>query len=505
MSTFCQPGTKTADTLLEAYASAEEVFKAPKAEIEELKISDEAKRAILAHDLNEAKRIQALCMRQNIGLLPYDCELFPALLKKIEKKPILLYYRGALPDFNNTLCVSIVGTRKCTDYGKRNTYTLSYDLAKSGAIVVSGMAIGIDREAHVGALDAGGKTVGILGNGLDIVYPKENYALYENVRHFGTLLTEYPPGTRAFPGNFPARNRLISGISRATVIIEADLKSGAMITAHTADQQGRDIFALPGDVGESNSRGTNSLIRDGAKIVLKTQDILDLYEADYPGSIIPNRIGDYIPRTNRGFAKVAAPLDHFDSTRPLREEVIEYHPIEMDENMNIKVLPRQKKVIQTRQRSADDLMKEFDDTYGIISHPDSRPPIERPLFDPFREADRQSGEALSPHPVTDIPPTSRRVPEQKPPRKTTSSSRGTIRIDNKSNAPAKPRPDASLLEGYESEIYNFMKRGVEYHVDVIHEGMGISDHSLSELIFTLSSLEIKNYVIALPGKRFRKV
>ncbi|MBE6564012.1 MAG: DNA-protecting protein DprA [Ruminococcaceae bacterium] len=560
MSGFCRPGAKTADYLLEAFGSPDKLFNASDDEIKALKLDEGIKETILARDMKEAEQLQSFCIQHNIGLLPYDCDLFPDLLRKIEKKPILFYYRGNLPDFRNNLTISVVGTRKCSDYGTRNTYTLSYDLAKAGAIVVSGMANGIDRQAHLGALDAGGKTVAILGSGINVIYPRSNHDLYNNIARFGTVLSEFKPGTPALGFNFPVRNRLISGISRGTVVIEADLKSGAMITAHTADSQGRDIFALPGEVGESNSRGTNSLIRDGAKIVLKTHDILDCYEKDYPESLIPSRIGDCIPQTKQadpydraGFYKVAAPTDAFDTSRPLREEKIEYTPIVRDEKMNITVLPPEEKIIRTRQRPLSELppdpfvelMRETDpkryaqdtetggslpidfipaaedksiyETMSVFDRADaerksfSRPPTDwvsekptdadHPFFDLTQPSGKRKGEAFAPREPDPTPETVAPAPAKKKKR------RDSLLVnDLPSHAVPKelPRPDPSLLQGYERQIYDFMQYGTEYHVDSLHDAMGDSEHTVTDLLNTLFILEIKNYVIMYPGKVFFK-
>ena len=202
----------------------------------------------------------------------------------------MLYYKGILRDLEQDVCVAEVGTRTMTEYGSRAAYSVAYDLAKAGVVVVSGMAKGVDGMAHRGALDGGGYTVAILGCGIDRVYPPEHADLMRQIMKNGVVLTEYKPFSEPKGAHFPLRNRIISGLSQGTVVIEAPRGSGALITARTALEQGRDVFALPGKVGEMTSIGTNELIRDGAHIVTSAADILLEYQPLYPGKINLNRI-----------------------------------------------------------------------------------------------------------------------------------------------------------------------------------------------------------------------
>ena len=226
----------------------------------------------------------------NIGILPYNDELFPSRLRVIKNPPVLLYYKGRLPIFDKEVCIGTVGTRTPSPYGCRCAYEISFDLALNGAFVVSGMAFGIDSVCHKAALDAGGKTVAVLGCGVDIVYPKENSELYDRLSVSGTLISEYAPGTKATRYSFPQRNRIISGLSLGTLVIEAQIKSGAMITAQKTKEQNRDLFAIPGRLGEYNSLGPNSLIQSGAIAVKDANDILREYEFLYPEKIRLNPI-----------------------------------------------------------------------------------------------------------------------------------------------------------------------------------------------------------------------
>jgi DNA processing protein len=199
-----------------------------------------------------------------------------------------LYVKGRLPVFDETVAVAVVGTRDCTPYGVQCAEKLSYGLTSGGAIVVSGLAKGIDAAASRGALRAGGVTVGVLGNGVDVHYPAESRYLYEDVAAAGALISEYPPGTEPAGRHFPARNRIISGLCLATLVVEAPEKSGALITAETANEQGRDVFAVPGPIDAPTSVGCNRLIRDGAGLVCDAWDILREYEARFPERLREN-------------------------------------------------------------------------------------------------------------------------------------------------------------------------------------------------------------------------
>lgn len=233
---------------------------------------------LLNKDLSEAHRIYDFCSSNGISILTYGDIAYPARLRTIQNPPLLLYYVGELPSFNRKLCIGVVGTRKMSEYGKRIAYKISYELASAGAVVVSGMALGCDGVAAAGAIAANGKTVAILGSGIDVIYPKEHKTLMEEIARHGAVMTEYPPGTPPLGRNFPMRNRIISGLSEGSVAVEGDAKSGAMLTIAHAVKQGRKIFAVPGNVGEMSASGTNELIRTGATVVLSAGDILESFE-----------------------------------------------------------------------------------------------------------------------------------------------------------------------------------------------------------------------------------
>ena len=256
------------------YADADELLLTAGVERSQLKLLEN-------HDLAPADRILADCQRLDIRLLTLSDAAYPGRLKNIYDPPALLYCKGRLPLLDDLLCVAVVGTRDCTPYGVACAEKLGFGLASGGAAVVSGLAKGIDAAAIRGALRAGGVTVGVVGNGLDVYYPYESRYLYEDVASAGILLSEYPPGTEPASGHFPVRNRIISGLSLAALVVEAPEKSGALITAATALEQGRDVFAVPGPIDAPASVGCNCLIRDGAGLVSDASDILREYEGRF--------------------------------------------------------------------------------------------------------------------------------------------------------------------------------------------------------------------------------
>ncbi|HPD01412.1 MAG TPA: DNA-processing protein DprA, partial [Acetivibrio sp.] len=198
-------------------------------------------------------------LKHGIKAVTIEDDMYPVSLKNIYDPPIVLYMKGNIEKDEKFL--AIVGSRRASSYGIKMAQTIAAELSKYGITVVSGMARGIDSYAHKGAIEAGGRTIAVLGCGLDIVYPSENKKLMENIISSGACVSEYLPGTSPIPGNFPARNRIISGISLGVIVIEAGERSGSLITADFALEQGREVFALPGNVNNYNSTGTNKLIK----------------------------------------------------------------------------------------------------------------------------------------------------------------------------------------------------------------------------------------------------
>ena len=273
----CGVGNREFQALLDTCGSPYEIYKADENELESMPCSQALKSRLANKSLDEASRIMEYCKENRIGLLFWQDEGYPASLRPLRDPPILLYYRGRLPDLSARLCISVVGTRSMSEYGKRIAYKIGYELGAAGAVVVSGMALGNDGVAAAGAILAGGSTVAVLGCGIDVVYPREHGRLLEEITARGAIMTEFAPGTPPEGKNFPIRNRIISGLSQGTVVVEGDLRSGALITTRTAILQGRDIYAFPGNVGETNSAGTNKLLSDGAVMVLRARDLLENY------------------------------------------------------------------------------------------------------------------------------------------------------------------------------------------------------------------------------------
>lgn len=226
----------------------------------------------------ELKRLQSF----GAHVICYESPLYPPLLKQLVDPPLLLFVLGN-PEVLTKTSVAIVGSRAATAYGRRTAFQLAEDLAGFSLSVVSGLALGIDTEAHRGTISGGGNTVAVLGCGLDVVYPKQNRTLYEEIAQHGAVVTEYPLGTRPEGFRFPARNRIIAGMSSGVVVVEAAKRSGSLITAQIGLDIGRDIFAVPGQVDSFKSEGAHWLIQQGAKLVLSASDIADEYGMSHAG------------------------------------------------------------------------------------------------------------------------------------------------------------------------------------------------------------------------------
>ncbi|MBN3039340.1 MAG: DNA-processing protein DprA [Candidatus Omnitrophica bacterium] len=213
-----------------------------------------------------------------IKILNFADEEYPINLKYIFDPPASLNIKGSLLK-EDSIAIAVVGSRRATYYGQHNAENLAFHLAAKGITIVSGLARGVDSAAHRGALKAGGRTIAVLGSGVDVIYPPENSKLAEDVARNGAVISEFPLGTPPFKQNFPRRNRIISGMSLGIVVIEAAKRSGALITANFALEQGREVFAIPGKIGSLTSQGTHSLIKDGAKLVESVEDIIEEIES----------------------------------------------------------------------------------------------------------------------------------------------------------------------------------------------------------------------------------
>jgi DNA processing protein len=262
--------------LLDAFGSAARVLSAPEDALRNVQgVGPKLVRTIRhASDHVDYLAMIQWCESNHAKILTIDSPDYPTRLLDLPDAPPVLFVQGDLLP-SDELSVAIVGTRHATTYGRQQAEKIAYGLARAGVTVVSGMARGIDTAAHQGALDAGGRTIAVFGCGLGHIYPPENAALAQAIANSGAILSEYAPNASPRGGMFPQRNRIISGLSHATLVIEAPERSGSLITARTASEQGRDVLALPGNVNSRASQGTNLLIRDGAKLIRNVDDILE--------------------------------------------------------------------------------------------------------------------------------------------------------------------------------------------------------------------------------------
>jgi len=269
-------GPLTLAKLLEAFSTAAGVLQASEDALRVVPgVGPKLIRTIRhAADHVDVNQIIAWCAAHGVSILASDQAVYPQLLLDLPDAPPILFVQGQLLP-SDELSVAIVGTRHATVYGRQQAERIAFGLAKAGITVVSGMARGIDTAAHQGALDAGGRTIAVFGCGIGHIYPPENEGLAKAIAAAGALVSEYAPDARPRGGMFPQRNRIISGMTHATLVIEAPERSGSLITARTACEQGREVMALPGNVNSRASQGTNLLIRDGAKLVRNVEDILE--------------------------------------------------------------------------------------------------------------------------------------------------------------------------------------------------------------------------------------
>lgn len=279
-------GAATFHRLVQGLGSAEAVLRAKAGALEQVPgISQQVARAIVSFPWQDAlDRELRVIETRGLGLIRFGDEGYPELLAAIHSPPPILYVRGTIEP-EDRVAVAIVGSRQASQYGSAMAEQISGELAERGVTIVSGMARGIDAAAHRSALRAAGRTIAVLGCGLGVTYPPEHAELADQIAEQGALISEFPIFTPPKPGHFPQRNRIISGLARGIVVIEAGLKSGAMITANYALEQGREVFAVPGQVTSRSSRGCHQLIKAGAKLTEGWEDILEEIELQMtPGS-----------------------------------------------------------------------------------------------------------------------------------------------------------------------------------------------------------------------------
>lgn len=268
-------GSKRKQKLLEICKTPDKIYKLEKKELLRIKgIGESLANSILDKNIRNNLENHILYMQKNnIDIISIEDEEYPNLLRQIYDPPISLYIKGN-KDILNRPSMAIVGCREASDYGKKAAKYFAYNLANQNINIISGLAKGVDSYAHIGTLSTCGKTVAVVGNGLDTVYPAENKYLSERIlENRGAIISEYPLGIKAEKMNFPARNRIISGMSKGVIVIEAKEKSGTLITVDFALEQGRDVYVVPGNINSINSFGTNELIKQGAKMVTTYKEI----------------------------------------------------------------------------------------------------------------------------------------------------------------------------------------------------------------------------------------
>lgn len=350
-------------------------------------ITAEAVEGLKDKNLSAAEAALEACRREGLHLLTIQDASYPSRLKNIADPPILLYYKGQLPDLDALPVIGVVGTRKASAYGMQTAKRMGYQIARCGGIVVSGMAFGIDGMAMSGALTAGQMTVGVLGCGADIVYPLSNRGLFQDVERYGCILSEFAPGTQPAKWTFPKRNRIISGLSNGVLVVEAPEGSGALITANHALDQGRDVFVVPGNIDQPGFVGSHRLLRDGATLVSSGWDILSEYEALYPDrirreegfdrqNVYPDELAKAAEEMEKPLPKVAQKPALPGKSKPLKKllekKSIDNSPPEAYSDVNTilsKLSQEEQRIVsalQSGERLVDDVIAETGLTTGKI-------------------------------------------------------------------------------------------------------------------------------------------
>ena len=285
LSTTFGAGSKTPKLLLEHFGDIEKIYSAADKELEALSLPKSELIMLSNKNLDNAKRYLEYCENNGVGILTYDSPSYPERLKIIDNPPPMFYYKGRLNMLDDFPCITMVGTRSCSERGFRFAYEIAYDAASKGAVIVNGLALGIDGACIAGALDANGYAVGLLGCGIDRIYPYGNKELFERLSASGLILSEFAPFTEPGAKNFPVRNRVMSALSLATAVFEAGDGSGASLTAKHALEQGRRLFAVPAKPYDKSYSVALELIKDGATVFTEADDILTEYSMSFPHRI----------------------------------------------------------------------------------------------------------------------------------------------------------------------------------------------------------------------------
>lgn len=282
LNILCGHNPAVIDRCIKRFGSAREIYESDKLYKNMLSGFGMSQRLRASRSLDKAKQLLDYCEESGIDIIAIDDDRYPKRLAEICPPPQILYVRGELPDIDNLVCISIVGARECSEYGRDFAARLAHDLAASGIVVISGMALGIDAAAHTGALNAGSVTVAALAGGVDVIYPSGNAPLYKSIIGNGAVVSERPPGMRGRGSFYKERNRIIVGMSNGVVIVEGKNSSGTRLSAKWAIESNRDVFAVPGKPDDIRSELPNDLIKESAKLITSAEDIIGEYISVYP-------------------------------------------------------------------------------------------------------------------------------------------------------------------------------------------------------------------------------
>ena len=467
--------------LLDTFSNPRQIFNASKNELQAA-LHDRYPRvlkSLLKKDIDEARQLMSYCFLQEISIMTLGDSFYPSLLRQVDAPPLVLYYKGSMIRFDKELLVAVVGTREMTKYGESTAFQLAYDLARAGAIVVSGLAIGVDGVAAAGALAARGRTIAVLGSGLERIYPAKHCELFRRIAKTGMVISEYPPYASPERHHFPKRNRIISGMSSATLLIEGPEGSGAMITAEQAMHLGRRVFAVPGNIDTPTSFSSNWLIQNGAKAVTHAEDILDCFAESHKAKIRFDRL---IPKSE---------VD--------REFVLNTLQVERDGSSGGTYGPRErrKKKETTPKKPIsfqDDTVKEVP-AVDIVVLPPSRQPKLKDASIPFGEnAAEEGARVLREYLMYQDSKFEREGRERE--------ERHRCAAEAKEE---KPKLDSATEAKLSKMPYEYVAvfHAVTDKGQTVEQIMNACGFSLSDVITALLALEVAKLVVSLPGARYK--
>ncbi len=536
----CGPDSDLPLRLIHTLGGAKEVFCADRDTLAGISFLEPKEiDALCDKNTDRMLRIADTCQAHNIGIIAMTDPLYPRRLRRLQSPPAVLYYRGRIPNFDERLSIAVVGTRGMTDTGRRETYRIAYELSLSGAVIVSGLALGVDGVAGKAAMDAGGDSVAVLGCAIDCCYPREHRELYDRMIASGCVMSEYAPGTPTRRYYFPQRNRIIAGLCQGTLVTEAGDKSGALITAQLAANQGRDLFAVPGDTDNPAKTGCNLLIKAGAIAVTDSEDILDRYGDLYRDTLhpknrsVPAYYGAYDDTLKYGHEKVEAhraeahtepsPHPHLSPypTSPSGRRIPREKPLrELSHAENVAAI-----LAEATARTAE--MEERTPTppapFGLESvsdrrtAPDARPTrAQTPA--PGQKSSQKGGAAPSPAPAVASKPISPMKEATVPPaapaslqRTLTVASADPISPQKETTAAVPPAPfratpkkglDAlsdPLLTDLHKKVLALVKEGKSFD-DICAAGIAPGD-----LMIAFTVLELGGYIRAIPGGAYEYI